>query len=204
MIYGYARVSSKEQNLDRQIKELIEAGVSVRNILSDKQPGKDFNRKAYNSLVGTENTTPLLRDGDLLVVYSIDRLGRNYTEIMNQWKHITQELKADIKVLDMPLLDTRTTNNSLDGRFVADLVLQILSYVSEKERENIKIRQRQGIEVAREKGKHLGRPKIELPDSFDTVVEQWKQGIITAVEAYTTLGMTKSSFYKSVKELGYV
>lgn len=204
MIYGYARVSSKEQNLDRQIKELIEAGVSERNILTDKQSGKDFNRKAYNSLVGTENTTPLLREGDLLVVYSIDRLGRNYTEIMNQWKHITQELKADIKVLDMPLLDTRTTNNSLDGRFVADLVLQILSYVSEKERENIKIRQRQGIEVAREKGKHLGRPKIELPDSFDTVVGQWKQGIITAVEAYTTLGMTKSSFYKSVKELGYL
>ena len=163
MVYGYARVSSKEQNLDRQIKELLQAGVEERNILKDKQSGKDFNRPAYNSLVGTENTTPLLREGDLLIIYSIDRLGRNYTEIQNQWQYITKELKADIKVLDMPLLDTTVNGKSLDSTFVADLVLQILSYVAQKERENIKVRQAQGIAVAKEQGKHLGRPKAEYP-----------------------------------------
>ena len=126
MIYGYARVSSKEQNLERQIKELKGAGVEERNILMDKQSGKDFNRKSYNLLVGTDTTAPLLREGDVLTVYSIDRLGRNYTEIMKQWQYITQEIKADIRVLDMPLLDTRNNGDSLDSRFVADLVLQIL------------------------------------------------------------------------------
>ena len=145
MIYGYARVSSKEQNLERQIKELKGAGVEERNILMDKQSGKDFNRKSYNLLVGTDTTAPLLREGDVLTVYSIDRLGRNYTEIMKQWQYITQEIKADIRVLDMPLLDTRNNGDSLDSRFVADLVLQILSYVAQKERENIKVRQSQGI-----------------------------------------------------------
>ena len=135
MIYGYARVSSKEQNLERQIKELKGAGVEERNILMDKQSGKDFNRKSYNLLVGTDTTAPLLREGDVLTVYSIDRLGRNYTEIMKQWQYITQEIKADIRVLDMPLLDTRNNGDSLDSRFVADLVLQILSYVAQKERE---------------------------------------------------------------------
>ena len=134
MIYGYARVSSKEQNLERQIKELKGAGVEERNILMDKQSGKDFNRKSYNLLVGTDTTAPLLREGDVLTVYSIDRLGRNYTEIMKQWQYITQEIKADIRVLDMPLLDTRNNGDSLDSRFVADLVLQILSYVAQKER----------------------------------------------------------------------
>ena len=143
MIYGYARVSSKEQNLERQIKELKGAGVEERNILMDKQSGKDFNRKSYNLLVGTDTTAPLLREGDVLTVYSIDRLGRNYTEIMKQWQYITQEIKADIRVLDMPLLDTRNNGDSLDSRFVADLVLQILSYVAQKERENIKVRQSQ-------------------------------------------------------------
>ena len=140
MIYGYARVSSKEQNLERQIKELKGAGVEERNILMDKQSGKDFNRKSYNLLVGTDTTAPLLREGDVLTVYSIDRLGRNYTEIMKQWQYITQEIKADIRVLDMPLLDTRNNGDSLDSRFVADLVLQILSYVAQKERENIKVK----------------------------------------------------------------
>ena len=138
MIYGYARVSSKEQNLERQIKELKGAGVEERNILMDKQSGKDFNRKSYNLLVGTDTTAPLLREGDVLTVYSIDRLGRNYTEIMKQWQYITQEIKADIRVLDMPLLDTRNNGDSLDSRFVADLVLQILSYVAQKEREKHK------------------------------------------------------------------
>ena len=199
MEYGYARVSSKEQNLARQIKELRAAGIEESNILTDKQSGKDFNRKSYNLLVGTDSTAPLLRQGDLLTVYSIDRLGRNYNEIMKQWQYITQEIKADIRVLDMPLLDTRINGNSLDSRFVADLVLQILSYVAEKERENIKARQAQGIAVAREQGKHLGRPRATFPDNWNEVYPQWKNKKITAVEAMERMSLKRNTFYNLVK-----
>ena len=199
MEYGYARVSSKEQNLARQIKELRAAGIEERNILTDKQSGKDFNRKSYNLLVGTDSTAPLLRQGDLLTVYSIDRLGRNYNEIMKQWQYITQEIKADIRVLDMPLLDTRSYGNSLDSRFVADLVLQILSYVAEKERENIKARQAQGIAVAREQGKHLGRPRATFPDNWNEVYPQWKNKKITAMEAMERMSLKRNTFYNLVK-----
>ena len=199
MIYGYARVSSKEQNLERQIKELKGAGVEERNILMDKQSGKDFNRKSYNLLVGTDTTAPLLREGDVLTVYSIDRLGRNYTEIMKQWQYITQEIKADIRVLDMPLLDTRNNGDSLDSRFVADLVLQILSYVAQKERENIKVRQSQGIAVAKELGKHLGRPAAEFPDNWEAVYNEWKSHNITAVQAMKQTNLKKNTFYNLVK-----
>lgn len=199
MIYGYARVSSKEQNLERQIKELKGAGVEERNILMDKQSGKDFNRKSYNLLVGTDTTAPLLREGDVLTVYSIDRLGRNYTEIMKQWQYITQEIKADIRVLDMPLLDTRNNGDSLDSRFVADLVLQILSYVAQKERENIKVRQSQGIVVAKEQGKHLGRPAAEFPDNWEAVYNEWKSHNITAVQAMKQTNLKKNTFYNLVK-----
>ena len=199
MIYGYARVSSKEQNLERQIKELKGAGVEERNILMDKQSGKDFNRKSYNLLVGTDTTAPLLREGDVLIVYSIDRLGRNYTEIMKQWQYITQEIKADIRVLDMPLLDTRNNGDSLDSRFVADLVLQILSYVAQKERENIKARQSQGIAVAKEQGKHLGRPAAEFPDNWEAVYNEWKSHNITAVQAMKQTNLKKNTFYNLVK-----
>ena len=157
-----------------------------RYIYTDKQSGKDFDRKSYNLLVGTANIAPLLREGDLLTVYSIDRLGRNYNEIMKQWQYITQELKADIRVLDMPLLDTRSNGNSLDSRFVADLVLQILSYVAQKERENIKVRQAQGIAVAKEQGKHLGRPIATFPANWEEVYKQWKEGKITAVDRKST------------------
>ena len=198
-IYGYARVSSKEQNLERQIKELKGAGVEERNILMDKQSGKDFNRKSYNLLVGTDTTAPLLREGDVLTVYSIDRLGRNYTEIMKQWQYITQEIKADIRVLDMPLLDTRNNGDSLDSRFVADLVLQILSYVAQKERENIKVRQSQGIVVAKEQGKHLGRPAAEFPDNWEAVYNEWKSHNITAVQAMKQTNLKKNTFYNLVK-----
>ena len=199
MIYGYARVSSKEQNLERQIKELKGAGVEERNILMDKQSGKDFNRKSYNLLVGTDTTAPLLREGDVLTVYSIDRLGRNYTEIMKQWQYITQEIKADIRVLDMPLLDTRNNGDSLDSRFVADLVLQILSYVAQKERENIKVRHSQGIAVAKELGKHLGRPAAEFPDNWEAVYNEWKSHNITAVQAMKQTNLKKNTFYNLVK-----
>ena len=200
MIYGYARVSTKEQNLDRQIKELLDAGVEKRNILTDKQSGRDFNRPGYNSLVGTEDTIPLLREGDLLIIYSIDRLGRNYTEIQNQWQYITKELKADIKVLDMPLLDTTANGKSLDSTFIADLVLQILSYVAQKERENIKIRQRQGIDIAKEQGKHIGRPTIDYPATWEENYTKWKAGEITAVQCMNELGLKKGTFYNMVKK----
>ena len=183
----------------RQIKELVGAGVEERYIYTDKQSGKDFDRKSYNLLVGTVNTAPLLREGDLLTVYSIDRLGRNYNEIMKQWQYITQELKADIRVLDMPLLDTRSNGNSLDSRFVADLVLQILSYVAQKERENIKVRQAQGIAVAKEQGKHLGRPIATFPANWEEVYKQWKEGKITAVEAMKRAELKKNTFYNLVR-----
>ena len=130
-IYGYARVSSREQNLERQLQTLKDAGVEERNILVDKQSGKDFNREAYKAL-----TMQLLREGDLLIIMSIDRLGRNYADMRDQWNYITKKIGADIKVLDMPLLDTSNSTDNLDSRFLADLVLQILSYVAEKEREN--------------------------------------------------------------------
>lgn len=199
MIYGYARVSSKEQNLDRQLAELRQAGVEERNIFTDKESGKTFNRKAYNLLVGTEESASMLRKNDLLIVYSIDRLGRNYSEIMKQWKYITQEIQANIKVLDMPLLDTSKQDNSLDNRFVAELVLQILSYVAQKERENIKIRQAQGIKIAKEKGKHLGRPSAEFPLNWKEVYSEWKNKDITAVEAMKRMELKKNTFYNLVK-----
>jgi DNA invertase Pin-like site-specific DNA recombinase len=200
MEYGYIRVSSITQNLERQIREMKEAGIEERNILSDKQSGKDFNRKSYNLLVGTETTAPLLRKGDLLTVYSIDRLGRNYCEIRQQWQYLTVDLGVDIRVLDMPLLDTRARGQSLDGRFIADLVLQILSYVAEKERENIRARQRQGIDAAKANGKHLGRPKMIIPDNFPDVYKEWRAGLRTTVDTYKKiLNVPKSSFYKMVK-----
>lgn len=210
MVYGYARVSTKEQNLDRQIEQLRKYVSEERNIITDKQSGKDFNRKGYNSLVGTPETTSILHEGDLLVICSLDRLGRNYTEIREQWELITRELKADIKVLDMPLLDTtESEGSSLDKRFVADLVLQILSYVAEKERDSLLKRQRQGIDVmpivngkrmSLKKGKGaMGRPNAVYPENWEPVYEEWKSGKITAVKAMELLGLKRTTFYKLAK-----
>lgn len=195
-IWGYARVSSASQNLDRQIDALTEYGVNERHLLFEKQSGKDFERPVFLSLVNT-----IMREGDCLVVTSLDRLGRNYSEIRQWWQHITTQLKCDIVVLDMPLLNTASTDSSLDKRFVSDLVLQILSYVSEKERLSIKERQRQGIEAARSRGVRLGRPPIQPPENFAEVVKLWKSGSITAVEAMRRLGISKHAFYKLVKEV---
>lgn len=203
-IYGYARVSSREQNLERQLQALKDAGVEERNILVDKQSGKDFNREAYKAL-----TMQLLREGDLLIIMSIDRLGRNYAEMRDQWDYITKKIGADIKVLDMPLLDTSNSTDNLDSRFLADLVLQILSYVAEKERENTRKRQRQGIDVMPVKdgkryssrtGRPTGRPPVEYPDQWKNVYEQWKAKRITAVQAMENLRLKKNSFYKLVKQ----
>lgn len=201
MKYGYARVSSKEQNLDRQLVALKRAGVEERYIYCDKVSGKDFDRKAYNTLIGTEQTAPVLRAGDILVILSLDRLGRNYEAVRQQWEYITKEIGADIEVLDMPLLSTAESNGSLDRRFIADLVLQILSYVAEKERRNTRERQRQGIEAAKAKGKRLGRPEIEKPDNWESVYKKWNAGEITAVEAMRQTGLKKGKFYSFSKEM---
>lgn len=200
MMYGYARVSTTDQNLDRQLTQLKEYITDDRYIITDKASGKDFNRKGYNSLVGTETTAPLLHENDLLIICSLDRLGRNYTEIKQQWEYITTTLKANIKVLDMPLLDTSTAANNLDGRFIADLVLQILSYTAEKERENIKKRQRQGIDTAKANGKHLGRPQAQYPEKWEQIYNNWKSGAITATAAMNELEMKRTTFYKLVKQ----
>lgn len=207
--YGYIRVSEKTQNLQRQWRVMTEQeGIPPKYIFEDKASGKDFNRKAYNALVGTENTVPLLREGDLLVIYSIDRLGRNYGEIREQWKHITQTLKADIKVIDMPLLDTRSTNGGdLERTFIADLVLQILSYCAQKERESILARQRQGIDamkvvngkrISSKTGRPTGRPEISFPENWDDIYTRWKSGQITGICARQLLNLKTNTFYKLI------
>lgn len=197
-VYGYARVSSKDQNLDRQIDQLKAAG--VEKIYQDKASGKSFNRKGWNALIGTENADPALQEGDLLVVVSLDRMGRNYTEIKEQWQHITHTIGADIKVLDMPMLDTTKTNDSLDRRFIADLVLQILSYTSQKERESIHARQEQGIKAAKKREVKFGRPCAQYPDGWEQTYKAWKDGQITATAAMNSLGMKRTTFYKLAKQ----
>lgn len=193
-IHGYARVSTKEQNEARQIVTLKEAGVAERDIYVDKISGKNFDRPEYQRLMN------VIRKGDLVVVPSLDRLGRNYTEVQEQWRYITNELGADIRVLDMPLLDTRANKDTIDSRFVSDLVLQILSYVAAKERENIKARQAQGIANAKAAGKHLGRPRAERPEQWDEIYSQWKEKKITAKAAMKILGLKTNTFYKFVNE----
>ena len=198
--FGYARVSTQDQNLDRQLDQLREVVPDERNIITDMQSGKDFDRKGYNTLVGSEQNAPLLRKGDMLIITSLDRLGRNYTEIHQQWARITKEIGADIRVLDMPLLDTTAGDGSLDQRFIADLVLQILSYVSEKERLSIKTRQRQGIEAAQLRGKKFGRPKTQIPENYDEIIAEWESGKITAKQAMQRTGLKRSTFYRLIRD----
>ena len=197
--WGYARVSSTSQKLDRQLEQLRAYGVDERHIKTEKQSGKDFERAEFLSLVGTDEVAPSMRAGDCLVVCSLDRLGRNYMEILHWWQRITQELKCDIIVLDMPLLNTGGEGN-LDKNFIADLVLQILSYIAEKERIAIHERQRQGIEAAQAKGVKFGRPRIQKPEGFDKVAAKWRGGEITATAAMRLLKLSKYSFYKLTKE----
>lgn len=192
-VFGYARVSSKEQNEERQLVAFKNYGIDERDIYIDKQSGKDFNREQYNTL------KHILRENDLLVIKSIDRLGRNYEMIVSEWKDITKNIKADIVVIDMPLLDTRQ-NKDLLGTFISDLVLQILGYVAEQERTFIKQRQKEGILVAKNKGVKFGRPKIEKPRDFDIVVNRWKNKEIKSKEAMELLGLKPNTFYNMVKE----
>lgn len=190
MKYGYVRVSTKEQNIDRQLVEMYAQGLNDRTIFIDKQSGKDFERNEYQKL------KKKLKSGDLLIIKSIDRLGRNYDMIIDEWRTLVNDMNVDIQVLDMPLLDTRTEGKNLVGKFISDIVLQILSFVAENERENIKKRQAEGIRIAKEKGKHLGRPKLKLPKNFTIIANQYKKKEITLAEALSSLKMNRSSFYK--------
>lgn len=193
MTYGYIRVSSKDQNEARQIIALKEYGAPPDNILIDKQSGKNFERPAYKQLIER------LKTGDLLVVKSIDRLGRNYDEILEQWRIITKEIRADIVVLDMPLLDTRKQSSDLTGTFIADLVLQILSYVAQTEREFIKQRQAEGIAAAKAKGIHFGRTAKDLPERFADVCCEYTAGGLTIRAAANKLSMSTTTFYRKYK-----
>jgi len=192
MRYGYARVSSKEQNLDRQLTQL--SGLGINEIFSDKKSGKDFDRPEYKRLCRQ------LKKGDVLFISSLDRLGRNYDEIQEQWRILTKGKQVDIVVLDMPLLDTRADERNLTSRFIADLVLQILAYVAQMEREAIRKRQAEGIAAARERGVKFGRPCTSLPANFDETVERWNKGEITGVEAAQICGMPLSTFRGYVKD----
>lgn len=192
-IFGYARVSSKDQNEARQLEAFKDYGIEDRDIYIDKKSGKDFEREQYQVL------KKILRENDLLVIHSIDRLGRNYEMIVNEWKYITKNIKADIVVLDMPLLDTRQKKDLL-GTFINDLILGLLSYVAQTEREKIKTRQRQGIDIALANGVKFGRPKINKPDNFDEVINNWKNKEITAREAMKLLDLKPNTFYNMTKD----
>lgn len=190
---AYIRVSSKDQNLSRQIDEMKKLGIEEKYIYEDKASGKDMDRIGYQYMKKS------LEKGDLLVVKSIDRIGRNSREIMKEWQEITHELSVDIKVIDMPLLDT-TQHKDLLGTFVSDIVLQILAFVSENERTTTLKRQAEGIASAKARGKHLGRPRKEIPSEFPVLYKQWKNGEIMAVEFMKIVNMTKGTFYRKVKE----
>ncbi len=192
-IYGYVCVSSTDQNEDRQMLALAEVGVTEQNIFMDKQSGKDFERPNYKKLLRK------LKNGDLLYILSIDRLGRNYNEILEQWRILTKEIGIDICVIDMPLLDTRN-GKDLMGTFIADLVLQILSFVAQSERENIRKRQAEGIAAARLKGVKFGRPEVPVPDNFGETVKLWEKGQITFDEALRRTQMKEATFYRRLRE----
>ncbi len=192
-VLGYVRVSGADQNEDRQLDAMSEKGVLRKNIYMDKESGKDFDRPQYLKMVKR------LRAGDLLYVLSIDRLGRNYQEILNQWRILTKEIGADICVIDMPLLDTRN-GKDLMGTFISDLVLQILSFVAQNERENIRRRQAEGIAAAKARSVKFGRPKIEAPADFPEIISDWEHRNISRSEALARSGMTEATFYRRLRE----
>lgn len=192
-IYGYARISDKTQNEERQLKAFEEFGINERDIFIDKQSGKDFeSREQYQIL------KRILRENDLIVIKSIDRLGRDYNKILYEWRDITTNIKADIKVIDMPMLDT-TNHKDLLGTFISDLILQILSYVAEQERTFIKQRQKEGIIIAKSKGIKLGRPKIVKPSNFDYIANKWRNNEISTKEVLEELNLKPNSFYNLLK-----
>lgn len=194
MTYGYIRVSSADQNEDRQKRDMSRANVPDKNVFIDKQSGKDFDRPAYMRLLKR------LQEGDLLMLSSIDRLGRNYEEIQKQWRLITKELGVDIVVIDMPLLDTRVAKDLL-GTFIADLVLQILSFVAENERTNIRKRQAEGIAAAKARGVRFGRPEKPLPKDFSDIVNRWQNKELSLKQAVSLCNVSAATFYQRLKEL---
>lgn len=194
MTYGYIRVSSKDQNVDRQRDALRKYDILEENIYTDRQSGKDFTRPAYQKMIS------VMKRGDLLIVKSIDRLGRNYDEILQQWRYITKEIGADMFVIDMPLLDTRVKCGDLTGTFIADLVLQILAYVAQTEREFIRQRQAEGISSAKARGVKFGRKAMKRPEEYKKIKIIWKQGKISAREAARRLSVTHKTFLRWVRD----
>ena len=192
--YAYIRVSSLDQNESRQLKAVQELRIPKRNIYFDKQSGKDFQRENYKKLLR------VLKKGDLLYILSIDRLGRNYKEIQNQWRYLTSELEIDICVIDMPLLDTRRYKDLL-GTFIADIVLQILSFVAESERDNIRKRQAQGITAAKANGIRFGRPEVKRPANFESLVKRWRNQGISLEQLLKACRISKSTFYRRLREM---
>ena len=195
--YGYVRVSTKGQKEDRQLDAMQEFGVPAEYIVIEKQSGKDFARPAYLQLVEE------LESGDVLVIKSIDRLGRNYTEILEQWASLTREKKVSIVVLDMPLLDTRERRD-LTGTLIADIVLQLLSYVAQRERDSIRQRQAEGIAAAKARGVHFGRKRLDVPEGFADMVQIWGYGGISATVAAKKLGMSRDTFLRRAKEFSAI
>lgn len=193
MVYGYIRVSSTDQHEGRQLLAMQALHIPASHIFSDKQSGKDFHRPAWKALLNR------LDAGDLLYVKSIDRLGRNYGEIQNQWRILTREKGVDIAVIDMPLLDTRR-GKDLMGTFIADLALQILSFVAHNERECIRKRQAEGIEAAKARGTRFGRPAKKIPAAFGDLVRQWEEKTLSTQEMLIACGMSKATFYRRLKE----
>ena len=192
-IYGYVRVSSIDQCEDRQILAMHELKIPTEHIYMDKLSGKDFQRPAYQDLVRKA------KSGDLIYIKSIDRLGRNYEEIQNEWRVLTKERGIDIAVIDMPLLDTRN-GRDLMGTFIADVVLQLLAFVAQNERETIKKRQREGIIAAKARGVRFGRPLKKPPENFAALVKSWERGNLHFTEILTRTGMTKATFYRRLRE----
>ena len=193
MNYGYARVSTVAQNLDRQLDELTKLGIDENHIYTDKESGKDFDRKNYKKLVRK------LKPGDVLFIKSIDRLGRNYNMVLDEWRFLTKEKGVDIVVIDMPLLDTRIEGKNLVGKFIADVVLQVLSFVAENERETMRQRQAEGIKMAKQRGVKFGRPAKETPDNFIEIVNLYKERKITGITAIKLSGLTRGTFYRKLK-----
>ncbi|MED4074137.1 recombinase family protein [Priestia endophytica] len=191
--FGYIRVSSRDQNEGRQLQSMEEAGISSRDIFLDKQSGKNFNREQYQLM------KRMMRKGDILYIHSLDRFGRNKEEISQEWNAITKEIEADIVVLDMPLLDTTQYKDSL-GTFIADLVLQILSWMAQEERDRIRKRQREGIDAALKDGISFGRPKAQVSQEFIEAYNRWRNKKITAVQAMKEANVKKTTFYKLVKK----
>lgn len=192
-IYGYIRVSSKDQNIERQFIALRKRGIPVEKIFIDRQSGKDFNRPAYKKLIKK------LKTGDVIVTKSIDRLGRNYEEIIEQWRIITKVIGADVVIEDMPLLDTRKTKDLL-GTFISDLVLQLLSYVAQNERENIRQRQAEGIAAAKSRGVRFGKPRIPLPENFPELYDKWVAKELSTQEFALTCKIGRSTLYSRISE----